>query len=126
MINFRGSIGYGYDALKQLVGKGGEVDVNDCIDIINQAVENHNIDQNRIGLFGYSHGGYLSAYLAGIPSFADKVKCAFVGNGVLGPQIIFNSNIPSWTYAVLQTQRRMIEWPVSSEDLARIYKSTPL
>ena len=34
MINYRGSVGYGYDALKALVGQAGNIDVKDCIEII--------------------------------------------------------------------------------------------
>lgn len=37
-VNFRGSTGYGRNFLKQLVGKAGLVDVEDCINVIHKTI----------------------------------------------------------------------------------------
>jgi hypothetical protein len=50
---------------------------------------------------GYSHGGFLTGHLVTHPEFASKIKCGFIGNGVLTPGIVFDSNIPSWSFASL-------------------------
>lgn len=75
---------------------------------------------------GYSHGGFLTGHLITHPEFSKKVKCAFIGNGVLGPHILFETNIPSWSFATLQTMQRDLQWPVSKENLGQLYESTPM
>jgi acylaminoacyl-peptidase len=64
-INYRGSTGLGGDNIDYLLGKVGDVDVNDCIKAVDLAVEKYPwIDPKKINLYGGSHGGFLSAHLS--------------------------------------------------------------
>ena len=47
-----------------------------------------------------------------------------INSVVYGPSILAGSNIPDWAFAALQTNQRDIEWPVSDENLLKIYNST--
>eukprot|EP00753_Platysulcus_tardus_P000709 PLAT10657.1.p1 GENE.PLAT10657.1~~PLAT10657.1.p1 ORF type:complete len:717 (-),score=276.31 PLAT10657.1:77-2227(-) len=63
LVNYRGSIGFGMDALEALPGKIGSVDVADCWTALEQAIAAGNIDVDRLAVAGGSHGGFLTAHL---------------------------------------------------------------
>ena len=67
IINYRGSIGYGIDSLKSLVGKCGVQDVEDCKFMIRLAIKEFPlyIDETNLIVYGGSHGGFLTAHLLG-------------------------------------------------------------
>ena len=59
--------------MNSLLGEIGNKDVDDCGNLTLQALENFKdtIDKKRIGVFGGSHGGFLTAWLTGHPLFKD-------------------------------------------------------
>lgn len=73
---YRGSIGHGSDLYNQIDYGGAEID--DTHDARNWAVENlPYVDGNRVGIFGWSHGGYHA--LMNIFQWPDDYKAAYAG-----------------------------------------------
>lgn len=73
---YRGSIGHGSDLYNQIDYGGAEID--DTHDARNWAVENlPNVDPNRVGIFGWSHGGYHA--LMNIMNWPADYKVAYAG-----------------------------------------------
>ncbi|MDQ3282391.1 MAG: prolyl oligopeptidase family serine peptidase [Acidobacteriota bacterium] len=73
---YRGSIGHGSDLYDQIDYGGAEID--DTHDARNWAIENLPfVDANRVGIFGWSHGGYHT--LMNILQWPDDYKVAYAG-----------------------------------------------
>jgi dipeptidyl aminopeptidase/acylaminoacyl peptidase len=73
---YRGSIGHGSDLYNQIDYGGTEID--DTHDARNWAVENLSfVDRNRVGIFGWSHGGFHT--LMNIFLWPDDYKAAYAG-----------------------------------------------
>ena len=73
---YRGSIGHGSDLYNQIDYGGAEID--DTHDARNWAVENlPNVDASRVGIFGWSHGGYHA--LMNIFNWPGDYKVAYAG-----------------------------------------------
>jgi dipeptidyl aminopeptidase/acylaminoacyl peptidase len=73
---YRGSIGHGGDLYSQIDYGGAEVD--DVHDTRNWAVENlPNVDPKRVGIIGWSHGGYQT--LLNIFRWPDDYTVAYAG-----------------------------------------------
>jgi dipeptidyl aminopeptidase/acylaminoacyl peptidase len=73
---YRGSIGHGSDLYSQIDYGGAEID--DTHDARNWAVENLPfVDANRVGIFGWSHGGYHA--LMNVFQWPDDYKVAYAG-----------------------------------------------
>lgn len=65
--NYRGSSGFGQDALESLAGIAGEADVEDVTYLTITALKEYGfcLDKRRVGVCGGSHGGYLAGHLIG-------------------------------------------------------------
>jgi dipeptidyl aminopeptidase/acylaminoacyl peptidase len=73
---YRGSIGHGSDLYNQIDYGGAEID--DTHDARNWAVENLPfVDPSRVGIFGWSHGGYHA--LMNIFQWPDDYRVAYAG-----------------------------------------------
>jgi dipeptidyl aminopeptidase/acylaminoacyl peptidase len=73
---YRGSIGHGSDLYDQIDYGGAEID--DTHDARNWAVENLPfVDGSRVGIFGWSHGGFHT--LMNILLWPDDYKAAYAG-----------------------------------------------
>lgn len=73
---YRGSIGHGTDLYNQIDYGGAEID--DTHDARNWAVENLPfVDRDRVGIFGWSHGGFHT--LMNIFYWPDDYKVAYAG-----------------------------------------------
>lgn len=73
---YRGSIGHGADLYNQIDYGGAEID--DTHDARNWAVENlPYVDADRVGIFGWSHGGFHA--LMNILTWPDDYNVAYAG-----------------------------------------------
>lgn len=73
---YRGSIGHGSDLYNQIDYGGAEID--DTHDARNWAVENLPfVDADRVGIFGWSHGGFHA--LMNVLNWPDDYKVAYAG-----------------------------------------------
>ena len=62
--NYRGSIGYGAKFRGQLAGSLGIPEVEDITAGVDRLIAEGIVDRDRVGLMGWSHGGYVAALAA--------------------------------------------------------------
>jgi dipeptidyl aminopeptidase/acylaminoacyl peptidase len=73
---YRGSVGHGSELYDQIDYGGAEID--DVHDARNWAVETlPNVDPNRVGIIGWSHGGFQTLF--NIINWPDDYKVAYAG-----------------------------------------------
>ena len=78
MPNYRGSNGYGHK-FRSYGYRDSAIDAaKDIVSAVDHLVAEGNADPGRVGAMGWSHGGYLSAFLVGI---SDKFNAISVGAG---------------------------------------------
>jgi dipeptidyl aminopeptidase/acylaminoacyl peptidase len=78
--NYRGSTGYGDRFLTDLVGHENERDVEDILGGVDSLVEKGIADPNRLGVSGWSNGGYLTNCLI---TKTTRFKAASSGAGIV-------------------------------------------
>jgi len=85
IVNYRGSTGYGQDALNSLMGEIGVNDVEDCGELTLLALQKYAsvVNPDRVGIEGGSHGGFLTGWLIGHPKYKDIWRAACLWNPVL-------------------------------------------
>jgi len=136
-VNFRGSTGFGHDALTTLPGYCGAVDVDDCIAAYEAACDVLDAGVARTGagpaaparslpafLFGGSHGGYLVTHLAG--QFPGRFAAVVARNAVISlPYTVATSDIPDWCFAEAGVAFDP-RYVMSKETLARMWDVSPV
>ncbi|MEV7012889.1 S9 family peptidase [Streptosporangium sp. NPDC051022] len=78
-LNPRGSDGYGEAFYTAALGAWGIADTGDFLSPIDELVAEGVADPERLGLTGYSYGGYISCWL---PTRTDRFKAAIPGGCV--------------------------------------------
>lgn len=78
--NPRGSGSYGRDFTMQVVQDWGGEDYLDLMSVVDKAVEQPWIDGNRLGVYGYSYGGFMASWIIG---HTDRFKAAVIGAPVV-------------------------------------------
>ncbi len=78
--NYRGSTGYGDKFLTGLIGRENDIEVKDILKGVDQLVADGIADPDRLGVMGWSNGGYLTNCLI---TTTDRFKAASSGAGVL-------------------------------------------
>ena len=97
--------------MNTLLGKIGVNDVADCGELTLKALSTFAdvIDSARVGVYGGSHGGFLSGWLIGHPKYKDLFKAACLWNPVLNMNYMAAStDIPDWITAC--TEDKMHDW----------------
>lgn len=77
--NYRGSSGYGNEFLKANYRKQGIADYDDVISGVDKLVDQGIVDKDRVGVMGWSNGGYVSAFCS---TFSSRFKAISVGGGI--------------------------------------------
>ncbi|MBT5830681.1 MAG: S9 family peptidase [Candidatus Latescibacteria bacterium] len=75
-VNPRGSSSYGPDFLKAVLCDWGGEDFLDLMAAVDELCKRPYIDTNRLGLHGYSYGGFMSSWIVG---HDHRFKAAIVG-----------------------------------------------
>lgn len=129
-VNFRGSTGFGTEALESLPGRIGTQDVADVVAATRAALalESDALDPERIGVIGGSHGGFLGAHLTA--QHPEIFKVAALRNPVTNvASMVTVSDIPDWCYIEALgcgkydfNQFR----PPSSEELKTMWEMSPV
>lgn len=78
--NYRGSTGYGDQFMTQLVGRENDIEVKDILAGVDALVERGIADPERLGVMGWSNGGFLTNALI---AETNRFKAASSGAGVL-------------------------------------------
>lgn len=90
--NYRGSSGYGNEFLKANYRKQGLADYDDVISGVDELVEKGMVDKDRVGVMGWSNGGYISAFCS---TFSSRFKAISVGGGITNWSTHYvNTDIP--------------------------------
>ncbi|WP_283751240.1 S9 family peptidase [Bacillus cereus] len=90
--NYRGSSGYGNEFLKANYRKQGIADYDDVISGVDKLVEEGIADKDRVGVMGWSNGGYISAFCS---TFSNRFKAISVGGGITNWSTHYvNTDIP--------------------------------
>ncbi len=82
--NYRGSTGYGDKFLVELIGHENEIEVEDILTGVDALIERGIADPERLGVMGWSNGGYLTNCLI---TGTDRFKAASSGAGVFDMSI---------------------------------------
>ena len=87
--NYRGSTGYGDPFLTALVGRENNLDVQDILAGVDALVEKGIADPARLGVMGWSNGGYLTNCLI---TRTTRFKAASSGAGIVDTVMEWGSN----------------------------------
>nr|WP_230504255.1 S9 family peptidase [Sutcliffiella rhizosphaerae] len=90
--NYRGSSGYGNEFLKASYRKLGIANYDDVISGVDKLVEIGIADKDRVGVMGWSYGGYISAFCS---TSSSRFKAISVGGGITNWNTNYaNTDIP--------------------------------
>ena len=90
--NYRGSSGYGNEFLKANYRKLGIANYDDVISGVDKLVDKGIVDKERVGVMGWSNGGYISAFCS---TFSSRFKAISVGGGITNWSTHYvNTDIP--------------------------------
>lgn len=93
-MNYRGSIGYGKEFWEKGFKEWGRYIQNDIADGVDWLIRQEIADPDKIGIFGYSFGGYSS--LMNVSIYPDKYQFAVSLNGIVDFTDLINSVPPYW------------------------------
>lgn len=77
--NYKGSSGYGNEFLKANYRNLGIGDYQDVISGVDRLVDMGIADKDRVGVMGWSQGGYISAFCS---TYSDRFRAVSVGGGI--------------------------------------------
>ena len=77
--NYRGSVGRGVEYTIANHGDRGGKDFEDILDGVDALVERGIVDPDRLGIGGWSYGGFMSAWAV---TQTDRFKASVVGEGI--------------------------------------------
>ncbi|UZJ54196.1 hypothetical protein CBS101457_003516 [Exobasidium rhododendri] len=98
MPNYHGSLGRGQRFAHSLVGKCGQLDVDDCVKCVDHFVSTGLANRDKFYVQGGSHGGFLAVHLIGM--FPTMFQRAVVRNPVVAAGIMEGTtDIPDWCYS---------------------------
>ncbi|MGD6967385.1 alpha/beta fold hydrolase [Rossellomorea vietnamensis] len=90
--NYRGSTGYGNDFYKANYRNFGIGDYDDVISGVDWLVDKGIADRDRVGVMGWSQGGFISAFCS---IYSDRFKAASVGGAITNLRNHYvNTDIP--------------------------------
>jgi len=90
--NYRGSSGYGNEFLTANYRKQGIADYDDVISGVDKLVDKGIVDKDRVGVMGWSNGGYISAFCS---TYSSRFKAISVGGGITNWSTHYvNTDIP--------------------------------
>ncbi|MBZ0182026.1 MAG: S9 family peptidase [Melioribacteraceae bacterium] len=93
-MNYRGSTGYGKEFWEKGFKEWGRYIQNDIADGVDWLIRQEIADPDKIGIFGYSFGGYSS--LMNVSIYPDKYQFAVSLNGIVDFTDLINSVPPYW------------------------------
>ncbi|KAG8373132.1 hypothetical protein BUALT_Bualt12G0138900 [Buddleja alternifolia] len=127
IVNYRGSLGFGEEALQSLPGNVGTQDVNDVLTAVDYVVDKGLADPSKIVVLGGSHGGFLTTHLIG--QAPDKFAAAAARNPVCNLALMVGtSDIPDWCFFEVygsDGKSSFTESP-SAEQLDLFYSKSPI
>jgi len=74
--NPRGSTSYGRNFTQQVIRDWGNEDFKDLMGVVDKALEQPYVDKEKLGIFGYSYGGFMTSWTIGQ---TERFKAAVCG-----------------------------------------------
>jgi len=122
-INYRGSIGYGRDFKQAAVGEFAGKMHTDLIDGVRWAIKEGIADPQRVGIFGYSYGGY--ATLVGLTFTPDTFACGVDVFGISN-LVSFSESVPKYWRPWMPFWYKYVGNPKNPQDRRRMEAKSPL
>ncbi|CAN6293577.1 unnamed protein product [Urochloa humidicola] len=127
IVNYRGTPGFGEEALQSLPGKVGSQDVQDCLTAIDYVINEKLIDESKVAVVGISHGGFLTTHLIG--QAPDRFVAGVARSPVCNLSLMIGTtDIPDWCYMVAcgtEAKQYASESP-SPDHLRLFYEKSPI
>ncbi|KAL2937115.1 Acylamino-acid-releasing enzyme 1 [Bienertia sinuspersici] len=127
IVNYRGSLGFGEEALQSLPGKVGSQDVDDVLKAIDYVIDLKLVDPSKITVLGGSHGGFLTTHLIG--QAPEKFAAAAARNPVCNLSLMVGtSDIPDWCFVEsygIEGKAKFTNAP-TKEHLNVLYDKSPI
>ncbi|CAI5979169.1 unnamed protein product [Closterium sp. NIES-65] len=126
-VNYRGSLGFGEEALQSLPKHIGRQDVADVLEAIDRVVELGYVDASRMAVIGGSHGGFLAGHLIG--QEPDRFRTAVLRNPVTNlASMVGTTDIPDWCFVEAFGQPGMAAFSDSptAAELQTFLKASPI
>jgi len=127
VVNYRGSLGFGEEALQSLPGNIGSQDVNDVLTALDFAIKRGLIDPSRVAVVGGSHGGFLTTHLIG--QAPDTFVAAAARNPVCNLQLMVGTtDIPDWCFVEIYGKdgKKYFSESPSVDDLCQFHQKSPI
>ncbi|PVV01256.1 hypothetical protein BB560_004337 [Smittium megazygosporum] len=98
-INYTGSLGFGQESVDQLIGKIGDLDVEEIVYVANDlANSKKTVNKERMVYTGGSHSGFTGAHIAG--RYPGLFKAIVLRNPVISIGEMFaKTDIPDWCFS---------------------------
>ncbi len=77
--NYKGSSGYRNEFLKASYRELANTNYDDILSGVNKLVEKGMVDEEKVGIMGWSNGGYIAAFCS---TFSSRFKAISVGGGI--------------------------------------------
>ncbi|KAJ1912955.1 hypothetical protein H4219_005402 [Mycoemilia scoparia] len=98
LVNYTGSPGFGQNSIQKLLGKIGDLEIEDTQYIARKLISQNQIDKDRIIFNGGSHSGLMGAHVAG--RYQNFYKAILLRNPVINVgENSVNSDIPDWGWS---------------------------
>ncbi|KAI4371944.1 hypothetical protein MLD38_010236 [Melastoma candidum] len=127
IVNYRGSLGFGEEALQSLPGKVGSQDVGDVLAAIDHTIESGLAEPSKIAVVGLSHGGFLTTHLIG--QAPERFAAAAARNPVCSfALMVGTTDIPDWCYyeALGNEGKKVFTEAPAAEHLAIFHCKSPI
>ena len=108
--NPRGSSSYGRDFTQQVTQDWGGEDYHDLMAVVDKVLERDYADGDRVGIWGYSYGGYMTAWTI---SQTDRFRAAVCGAPCFDLESMYGTSDISHEFGELQwggPPHRSKEW----------------
>jgi dipeptidyl aminopeptidase/acylaminoacyl peptidase len=90
--NYRGSTGYGDKFVTDLIGRENDLDVSDIVRGVQHLIKEGIADPDRVGVMGWSNGGYLTNCLITRTDLPFKLRAASSGAGIVDATVEWGTN----------------------------------
>ena len=122
-VDFRGSTGYGQHFVDAGIGEFAGRMQSDLLDAVQWAIDKGIADPSRIGIMGWSYGGY--AALIGLTATPDVFACGISLEGPTDLASLIESFPPYWTVDLWMWHDHVGN-PASPEDRKQMNLKSPL
>ncbi|CAM6101899.1 unnamed protein product [Calypogeia fissa] len=126
-VNYRGSLGFGEEALQSLPGHVGRQDVSDVLAAVEKVISDGLAERHKIAVIGGSHGGFLTSHLIG--QAPETFVTAVLRNPVCNlSSMVGITDIPDWCYVETFGREGLSAYSEapSVTDLTMFYKASPV